>query len=483
MPRALSVIVAACCLVPATPVTAASASLGATALTWERCGSAECARLEVPLDDANPSGPTIELALTRVPARHEQRRIGALVVNPGGPGVPGADFARDLADALPRTLRNRFDVVGFDPRGSGESEPVDCTDDLDFYYDLDFTPGDPAERDRLLAGVSRLADECGENAGMVLPFLSSARIAADLDRIRAALGEERLTYLGYSYGTLLGALYADRFPDRVGAMVLDGAIDPSLDAEAQQVEQAVGFERALRRFLVACARDDECQFHRGGRTGHAYDRLRARVDRHPVPAPGIGSARVLNGTRFDLGIAQALYLGRVAWPELAGALDAAADGDGTRILELADLYTGRIGAGAYDNLQESFYATSCLDSATPDGVAGIEAIEEQARRVAPRLGAAIVNNSLVCAFWPVPPAPPIGVPRAEGAPPILVIGTRADPATPFAWAKGLARSLSSGVLLRVGGERHTAFASGNGCVDRVVLRYLVDGATSPAARC
>ena len=229
-------------------------------LVWQPCrasSDAECARLTVPLDDTDPSDSrTIDLALSRVRARDPEHRIGSLLVNPGGPGAPGAAFAAQLAGVLPDEIQDRFDIVGWDPRGSGRSAGVQCNDRLDSYYALDWDPDTAAERRDLEDATRAFVDSCVERSGTVLPYVASDRTVRDMDRIRATLGEPRLSYLGFSYGTYLGAKYAEAYPQNVRALVLDGATDPALDATAVQVEQAVGFERALRLFLRSCARSD-----------------------------------------------------------------------------------------------------------------------------------------------------------------------------------------------------------------------------------
>ena len=438
-------------------------------LRWRPCSDAECATLEVPLDDTMVGGPTIGLRLIRYQALDPDRRIGSLLVNPGGPGASGVDYVAAAATSLPTELQDRFDIVGFDPRGVGQSAGVDCTDDLDPYFALEFSPANEQERAELVAGAKELVAACEASEGAILPYLSTDRAARDIDRIRAALGDEQLTYLGYSYGTYLGSWYAEQFPDRVRALVLDGAVDPALDATDVQVQQSVGFERALDLFLRDCARDDSCEFHNDGEPGAAYDRLRAAVADAPIPAE---DGRTVNGTLFDTGVLQLLYSGRDAWPSLAEALATAAEGDGATMLDVADLYTGRIDEGEYDDITESFLAIGCADGPPVGGLDGLRAIEDLAAAAAPRLGRAVVNNSLPCAVWPVEAAPPAAL-HARGAPPMLVLGTRADPATPLAWAKGLARQLDEGVLVTAGGERHTAFGGGNRCIDRIVVRYLV----------
>jgi pimeloyl-ACP methyl ester carboxylesterase len=295
-----------------------------------------------------------------------------------------------------------------------------------------------------------------------------------MDRIRAALGDEKLTYLGFSYGSYLGAKYAAAFPDRVRALVLDGAVDPSLDATTYQVQQAVAFERSLELFLRDCARNDDCAFAQGEDPEKAYDELRARIDAEPIEAD---DGRQLNETLFDIGVTELLYGGESSWGALDDALAAAVDGDGTDLVGYADSYTGRDSEGRYSNLQAAFQAIGCADGPPVGDAAGLRAIEEEADEAAPHVGASIINNSMACAFWPIAAPPPAAV-RAPGAPPILVLGTRDDPATPVRWARGLSKQLGSGRLVTAAGAQHTAFLQGNPCVDDIVVTYLLDG-TAP----
>jgi pimeloyl-ACP methyl ester carboxylesterase len=465
----------ACVMGVAQPATGSEHDLdgGSPQLEWESCeGDAECALLPVPLDDTVDDGPTIEIALVRFAARDRERRIGALLVNPGGPGASGVDWVASAASSMPDEVRDRFDIVGFDPRGVARSAGVDCTDDLDPFFDVEWAPDNRRERTGLLDEVRRLVATCERAEGDVLPYLQTARAARDMDRIRVALGEEKLTYLGYSYGSYLGSWYAEQYPDRVRALVLDGPIDPALGALEFQVEQAVGFERNLDAFLEDCGRRRSCAFHRDGRSAQAYDRLRARIGAEPLAVDDGNAGRTLNGTRFDLAVTQLLYEGRGLWTDLAHALDAADDGDGSDLLFYADFYTGRIDEGEYEDGQEAFIAIGCADGPPVGGVRGMRVIEDAAAKAAPRLGRSIVNGSLACALWPVTAEPPQEL-RAKGAPPILVIAASDDPATPFVWGKALAARLESGVLLIVDSARHTSFDGGNECVDRLVIRYLV----------
>jgi pimeloyl-ACP methyl ester carboxylesterase len=443
-------------------------------LDWKSCSDgSECAKLTVPLDYEHPgNGKTMKVALLRVRATDRKNRIGSLLMNPGGPGAPGTKFARDFASILPDEITKRFDIVGFDPRGSGETSPVKCEDNLDGVFSADYSPDTPAERADLDTKLQQLAQSCEARSGDLLPYVSSESTVRDMDRIRQAVGDKKLTYVGYSYGTYLGTLYAKLFPKKVRALVLDGAIDPNLSAVEIGSEQAGGFERSLDAFLANCSANRRCPFYNAGNSAGAFDQLAAQIDAQPLAA---GNGRTLGGGEFDLGVAQALYSGRAGYPQLEQALAAALRGDGARLLGLSDEYTGRHDDGAYDSSQPAFWAIGCRDGPAVGGPDAYEAAEPQFRAAAPRVGVALLNAGLICAYWPVPPVKNLAPIRVDGTPPILVIGTTNDPATPLKWAQGLAGELSSGVLLTAEGTQHTSFATaGNTCVDDKVTKYLVD---------
>ena len=463
--------------------TAAPTSTASSTLSWKGCGSGfQCATLAVPLDsDASEPAPsrsaaaepTVDLAVIRSRARDPARRIGSLVFNPGGPGVPAVEFLRGVASTLPDAVRDRFDLVAFDPRGVGESDPIQCLDSLDPVFDQSFEPTTDAERSALVDEMTLLGQQCAARNGDLLAHVSTLDAARDLEQLRVALGEPRLSFLGYSYGTFLGATYAQHYPDRVRAFVLDGPVDPSMSARAVTLGQARGFEHALDDFLADCSDHPGCAFHHDGDAAAAYDALRARAARAPL-ATSDADGRTLNQTRFDAAVLQQLYLGRAAWPGLADALAAAQRGDASTLLAGADAFVGRTDDGGDDHALEAFWAVTCLDGPVVTGVDAAAELERQAVEIAPRMGAFIVNNSLPCSVWPVPPVAPAGRLTAPGAPPILVIGTTLDPATPLAQARSLAGSLERGRLLVAQGEQHTSFNNGNECVDAIVTKYLVD---------
>jgi pimeloyl-ACP methyl ester carboxylesterase len=457
------------CVIAVATVHASPAAGAATAsnLAWRGCGDGfQCATLTVPLDTTAGAvaGPTVDLAVVRRRARHPDERIGSLVVNPGGPGVPAIGYLRNAVESFPAVVQDRFDLVAFDPRGVGESDPIDCVPTLDPLFDEAFSPSSPAQRASLTAAFRAVATACAAHDQQRLAHVSTDDTARDLERLRVALGDRTLNFLGFSYATYLGARYASIHPDHVGAFVLDGAIDPALGARESVLQQVRGFEGALDDFLADCSSHPECAFHHGGHAAGAYDELRARAARSPLAVAR--QTRTLDQTRLDAAVVQDLYLGRSEWPTLARSLRAADDGDASALLALADAFVGRGLTGGDDGSLEAFWAISCRDGPTLGDVA--------AARVAPRVGPFIVNNSLACSVWPVRPVASGGAPTAAGAPPILVVGTTHDPATPLAQARSLARELG-GALLVVAGERHTAFLSGNACVDRAVSDYLVAG--------
>ncbi len=481
-------VVVAVALALGAPAAAGAAPAPAPAapdhLAWHACsGGLRCATLTVPVDPAKPDGATLGLGVIRARARHRSERIGTLVLNPGGPGVPAVAYLAAVADTLPDPIRDRFDLVAFDPRGVGTSSPIECEDSLDPLFDQSFQPATAAARADLADAVRTLAAACEARSGALLSHVSTVDAVGDLERLRVALGEDRLSYVGFSYGTFLGASYASAYPHRVRAFVLDGPIDPAMTADAVALGQARGFEHSLDDFLADCSAHPGCAFHHGGDAAAAYDALRDRAARTAIPARS-ASGRGLNQTRFDAAVLQQLYLGRAAWPSLAKALAAADRGDASTLLESADAFVGRDSAGRDDHALEAFWAVSCLDGPAIGDLGAAAALEARAVAVAPRLGAFIVNNSLPCSVWPVPPVAPPGRLEAKGAPPILVVGTTDDPATPLVQAKALAGTLERGRLLVAGGEQHTSFNVGNACVDGIVTRYLVEHRLPrPGTRC
>jgi pimeloyl-ACP methyl ester carboxylesterase len=463
---------------PAAPGPAGSASTPPPSLAWRGCGGGfQCSTLAVPLDWSHPSsGGAVRLALIRLPASGaKSQRIGSLLVNPGGPGASAIDFARQIPGILPPAILRRFDIVAFDPRGTGGSQPLACENSggLDNFTALDPDPTTPAAIQTVVSADQQFAAGCAKQYGTAfLAHIDTKTAARDMDYVRAALGEATITYVGYSYGTFLGAQYADLFPTRVRAFVLDGAVDPSLVGLQFDVAQGVGFDKELGDFFNACVAG--CPFFSNGDPKGAFMSLMGQVTAHPLQV----GTRQLTLALFLNGVAAALYTPST-WPNLQEALLAATLGDGSKLLALSDRLTERRPDGSYSPLTSALPAVNCVDSVYPTNVDDYKAKAAEAATSAPIFGPAIVWGSLPCAYWPVPPAIQPGPVHATGAPPILVIGTTADPATPYQWAQSLASQLSSGVLLTHVGEGHTSLGQGSGCVDDVVTTYLLN-LTPPA---
>lgn len=447
----------------------------ASSIAWKDCGDGlQCTTVRAPLDYAHPSGRKIDVAIARLPAAKPSTKIGSLLTNPGGPGASGVAFLRAMAKNPPKAWHDNFDVVGFDPRGTGDTIPVDCTDQPTSFTDLDPSPDTAAERTALYDAAKKFAADCQRKNADILPFIDTISAAKDIDVIRAALGEETITYFGYSYGTLLGATYAGMFPERVRAFVLDGALDPSLSADDLVIEQAKGYESALTAFFAYCSADPGCEFtpDSGMDLGATFDRLTERIDAEPLKASS--DDRIVTVGVALVGVQGALYSRGFGWPFLAHALGEAKAGDGAGLLLLADLYNDRVKDGSYSNFLEAYFAIDCLDQPFPRGIAGYEALLPRIVAASPRMwSSTAAGTNLPCAFWPVPakghPAPI----SAAGAAPTVVVGTTNDPATPYKWAQSLAAQLESGVLLTRVGEGHTAYRKGSTCIDQALDKYIV----------
>jgi pimeloyl-ACP methyl ester carboxylesterase len=448
---------------------------------WSDCGNGyQCADIRVPSDYTNTSKGYLNVSLLRLPATEPKDRIGSLLVNPGGPGGSGVEFVREAGDAgiFPTGLRKRFDIIGFDPRGVNASTEIRCIDNLDPQALLDPSPDDATELEELVDSARDYAGECAKRNDTTLPYLSTDAVVQDLDVIRQAIGDEKLTYLGFSYGTLIGSLYADRFPDKVRAMVLDGAMDPSMDLEQFRAGQAVGFEKALTAFLDDCAARTACAFHEGGKPAAAFDALMASIDAKPLPATLAHDRRSVGPGIAEYAVLAALY-SQESWPVLATSLALAKRGDGSLLLAIADPYQGRKPNGSYSNQHDAYTANTCLDFKAPTDVATYTDWAKKLKASAPHFAELIAYNDLACAFWPVAPERTPATVSGAGAPPIVVVGTTGDPATPYAWAQALAKELTSAVLVTHDGEGHTAYLT-DSCVQRAVDDYLL-GLTVPKA--
>ncbi|MGD9791932.1 MAG: alpha/beta hydrolase [Acidimicrobiia bacterium] len=447
-------------------------------LSWDDCGpDLECTEIIVPLDYDDLSGPTISLNVERVPAARPKDRIGVLLVNPGGPGVAGTLLTEAASQIYSDDLLRRFDIVAWDPRGTGASSPVDCFTNLDDYFTMDPTPDDEAEKQAGLALSKQWAEQCHENAGDdLLAHVSTQDTARDIDEIRKLLGEEQISWFGFSYGSELGATYATMFPDRVRAAVLDASIDPTLTYYDGLLEQATQQERLLSKILGDCSADTKCAFHNGGKAEAAFDELMADLDATPIVAKGAsGRPKVGQGIAVVATI-QVMYVPS-SWSALTDALAEAQAGDGRGLLDLYDSYLERSPSGSFTDAIEGLFAIGCLDDGDPGAVADADAIRPTLLKASPRLGDAFLYLN-PCLYWPVKPVPRPDI-TGKGAGTILVVGSTGDPITPLASTKGMAEALEGGTLLVRDGEGHTSYASGNSCIDKAIDSYLIK-LTAPA---
>ncbi|MFM2076806.1 MAG: hypothetical protein RJA49_696, partial [Actinomycetota bacterium] len=385
--------------------------------------------LEVPLDWSHPDGETVTLYVVRHRAVDPQHRIGSLLVNPGGPGFGGSDLAFGADGTYGQDLLDRFDIIGWDPRGTGFSEPaVDCIDDYDPYFAIDSSPDTAAERADLISKAKEFGAACARKNGALLAHIGTADSARDMDAIRSALGEQTISYFGFSYGSELGATWLTMFPDTVRAAVLDGAVDPTVGYLQQNIQQAAGFETEFDKLLAACSADTGCAFHNGGDAEGAFDRLNAAVDARSVPVAVAGRPAVTQGVLVSA-IAQALY-DQSLWPQLEQALADLQDGDGLGVLELYDEYYGRF-HDEWDDSLEAYFAIGCLDDPGSAGPDDLFTHDAEFATAAPRLGRSWLAELTFCAVWPEPAAPPVTI-TGKGAGPVVVVGTTGDTATPLA---------------------------------------------------
>jgi len=426
----------------------------------------------VPVDYASPGGAHIGIALRRRPASDPAHRIGSLVLNPGGPGGSGIAALDQDVSLLPASVLARFDVIAFDPRGIGASEALHCTGDTYNGPVPDPDPQTAAAIATLLAADRAYAEACARAGGALLAHLGTADVARDMEELRMAVGDPGLTYLGLSYGTFLGAQYAVMFPTQVRAMVLDGAIDPALTTEQLADAQAQGFEQSLEAFFAWC-RASRCAWQPAGDPHTAFRAIATTLRARPLT---VGS-RTLGPSQFYTGTFGTLYA-RSFWPSLARSLAAAAAGNGAPMLGLFNGYE-RTGDPTFDG--DTNNAVTCLDHPVPADPAVYPSRASRAAAVAPDFGPLFAWGGLTCAVWPVP-AGALRVPtpaHAPGSPPILVVGTTGDPATPYAWAQALASQLAHGVLLTRVGQDHVAIFYSS-CVRSWDAQYLVDLEPPPA---
>ncbi|MFJ5090430.1 alpha/beta hydrolase [Streptomyces sp. NPDC088674] len=441
----------------------------------------QCATMRAPLDWKDPKGASIDLALIRAKAKDQGKRIGSLVFNFGGPGGSGVATLPAFGDTY-ETLRDRYDLVSFDPRGVGRSAPVECENpkQLDQYFAQDNTPDDEAERNEFVTGTKNFNAACEKNSRAVLPHVSTTDAARDMDLLRQVLGDKKLNYFGISYGTELGGVYAHLFPKKVGRAVFDAVVDPTENSEQGSLGQAKGFQLALDNFADDCVKQGEdCTI------GNSRDAIEKRVakllkDLDTKPLPGLGERRLTQSAGTG-GIAQALY-SKDYWPYLREGLQQAYDGDGRVLMALSDAMNGRNEDGSYSNITAANVAINCADDKERYSMADVEKKLPEFREASPLFGDFLAWSLVSCTDWAVRGAASHPDVSAPGAPPILVVGNTGDPATPYEGAARMAKQLGKGVGVEITykGQGHGSYDSGDACVRKAVDGYLLNG-TVPKA--
>jgi pimeloyl-ACP methyl ester carboxylesterase len=466
----VTILVVACTLNPPSAGSSPTPTLAAGSITWTSCGAGfQCGNLMVPLDYTNPSGRKVSLALIKKPKQGTQPRIGSVLYNPGGPGESGVDYLRN--DSSINGLAQRFDVVAWDPRGIGGSTRISCVDNatLDNFLALDSVLDDPGEKAAAVQADKSFVDGCQRRSGFLLPFMDGATTARDMDQIRAALGDAKLTYIGFSYGTLLGEWYAHLFPTHVRALSLDGVVDPGVSANESQLRQLVGFEQNLQAFLADCRSRASCAFGRTGDPAAKLNDLMARLDTTPIT---VGSRQMTRNLAMT-GLLQTLY-DQSLWTYLDQGLVAAERGDGRILLFFADYYNKRNTDGTYDAIQNGgFAAAFCEDFPSTSDLSYYDSLGPTYEKASPFFGKWFQYGNLLCGDWPVKlkgshtPLP------IQDAPPILLVGGTNDPATPYVDAQSVNRQVSGSILLTRQGNGHTSYGS-SACSHAAEDAYLID---------
>lgn len=444
----------------------------------------DCTRVTVPLDYAQPDGPTAQVALLRQKATGGDK-LGSLFFDPGGPGSSGTSYLAGVAERLPATLGQRFDLIGFDPRGTGASTPrIDCLDDRENDQERAevFTDPSPAGVAAAEADSRSVAERCTQRVGtQALANMGTRDAARDMDVLRAAVGDPKMNYVGYSYGTELGTAYAEAFPQNVRALVLDGAVDPTQTTIESSVKQAAGFQLAFDNYARSCTAQPErrpCPLGSDpAQATRAFQTIVQRLIDEPVP---VGDGRTLSFDDAVTAATQALYV-REYWPVLSRGISEVATGRGRILQALADSYYERDDQGRYANTLEAFQAISCVDKKPITDPTQVRELVEKSEQAAPyrSTGRGVIAAKDPCAFWPVPPTSEPHTPNVQGLPPVVVVSVTGDPATPYQAGVDLAQQLKAG-LIKVNGEQHTASLQGNPCIDDMVVSYLVDLRTPEA---
>jgi len=443
-------------------------------INWKSCNQDfHCATLAVPIDYKKLSTGTFEIALLKYEAR-TSKKLGSLIVNPGGPGGSGVDYAYAAEYIFSPAILDRYDIVGFDPRGVSRSAPIRCLNDkeLDANNNSDSKPDNDAEFQQILEDTKKYVEICKEKNKHLTAY-STANVARDMDILREAVGDKQLNYMGKSYGTYLGTLYAQFFPDKVGRVVLDGAVDPTISNFQQTLTQAIGFDQAFSSFAKNCVSKQNCTLPKGKDAAIAeMQKLFAQVAKRPLPIKTLN--RTLSETMMVLGTASAMYDNATGWPKLRKAIAQAQKGYGDEFLKLADEYTGRQSDGSYPNNEfDSGAVIDCLDVNEPRTVAQIKRDTKSFAEQAPLFGPYLAYGGLTCKYFGQSQEVTISSTKTTNR--IIVIGTTGDPATPYEWAQGLNKLLTNSVLVSLTGEGHTGQGQGNACIDDQIDDFYLTG--------
>mgnify|MGYP000858507157 CR=1 FL=1 len=449
-------------------------------VSWAPCKDKpqmQCANVKVPLDYKKPGGKAITVAMAKLPAKGG-KPIGSLFVNPGGPGESGIDLVSRADKSFSKDVLDKYDIIGFDPRGVGSSTPVDCIDnrELGKILDSDIDTSTEAGRKARKAQARQIAKGCKDKSGELLAHVGTEPAARDMDVMRGLVGDKKLNYLGFSYGTSLGGMYADIFPKKVGRMVLDGAANPQQSFLPSTYTQMLSFEKSFERYAERCVKTGNCSL--GPSVDAAKKKMRALLDQARVkPFKTSDPNRPLNQTMLHSAVISLLYEDRT-WSVFNQAFDQLIkQNDGSLFLKVFDATSSREGDGNKGNRAEAYWAINCADYAQ-ESEADYLKYANKLKREAPAIGAFSAQDTIafyMCTELPHHPKSNPGPYRAKGSAPIVVIGTKYDPATPYSWAQALHKSLSNSVLLTWEGDGHTAYGRGSSCIGSAVDKYLLTG--------
>ncbi len=450
-------------------------------ITWSACdGEFACGSFEVPLDYANPSGEAITIKVLKAPATDKSKRLGSLVVNPGGPGASGIEFARYAGGTISPAVLAQYDIVGFDPRGVIESTPIKCMDgpQTDRFLSTLGAPATAGQRSEVEKVAADFGESCEQHSPTLTPAIGTVATARDMDVLRQVLGESKLNFIGLSYGTLLGLIYIDQFTDKVGRFALDGVIDPTLSNASVARGQAEGFQLALSRFISDCPKHRDCPLPTG--QSAAVEKINTWLGHVAVNPLETQPDRPLTRPLATNGIIASLYDENDGWPQLRRALAAGFRNNGDPLLKIVDSFTGRQEDGSYrNNAIDALYAVSCLDRPDRADAFATTELAKEWSSTAPTFGPELAWGNLPCASWPAPATFEPRAITAQTESPVVLVGTRYDPATPFVWAEAVSKQLPNNRLVTYEDDGHTGYGD-NTCVNAAVDRLLLTG-EAPAA--